>query len=112
MKAKKTAPKSLRFNTSDLDIALQKSGFESAQQLVDFLLKEYVSEKKNDSNKLSIKQDLQNIIATSTGSSFLNKKEIKHVPYTEIGLRENEKEILKNNSFNGYEGITDPNANF
>ena len=41
MKAKKTSPKSIRFNIKDLEAALVKSGLESTQELVDFLLKEY-----------------------------------------------------------------------
>ena len=41
MKAKKTSPKSIRFNKKDLDISLHKSGLESIQELVDFLLNEY-----------------------------------------------------------------------
>ena len=44
MKAKKTDPKSIRFNKKDLEIAMAKGNFESPQELVDCLLKHYVRE--------------------------------------------------------------------
>lgn len=44
MKAKKSSPKSIRFNINDFDIAMQKGKFESAQEMVDILLKNYVQE--------------------------------------------------------------------
>jgi hypothetical protein len=42
MKAKKTSPKSIRFNIKNLEIAMQKSNAESVQELVDLLLIDYV----------------------------------------------------------------------
>tara|TARA_R110000868_G_scaffold36279_7_gene128960 strand:- start:8387 stop:8617 length:231 start_codon:yes stop_codon:yes gene_type:complete len=44
MEAKKTTPKSIRFNIIDLDIALNASGAQSVQQLVDFILSNYVKD--------------------------------------------------------------------
>ena len=44
MKAKKTDPKSIRFNIKDLEIAMSKGNFESPQELVDCLLSDYVRE--------------------------------------------------------------------
>jgi len=44
MKTKK--PISLRFNENDLKLAKNKSGMKTAQQLIDFLLSEYVQEFK------------------------------------------------------------------
>lgn len=42
MKAKKTAPKSIRFNIRDLELAFDKSKAETIQELVDLILNEYV----------------------------------------------------------------------
>lgn len=42
MKAKKSSPKSIRFNINHFDEGMSKGGFESAQEMVDFLLKNYV----------------------------------------------------------------------
>lgn len=44
MKAKKTNPKSIRFNIKDLDAGISKSKLDSPQELVDFLLSNYVRE--------------------------------------------------------------------
>lgn len=44
MKAKKTNPKSIRFNRKDLEQGLGKSGLDSAQELIDILLREYVKD--------------------------------------------------------------------
>ena len=41
MKAKKTHPKSIRFNLIDLNKGLSKSKLSSPQELVDFLLSDY-----------------------------------------------------------------------
>jgi bifunctional ADP-heptose synthase (sugar kinase/adenylyltransferase) len=42
MKAKKTPPKSIRFNIKNLEVAMQKSNAESVQELVDLMLSDYV----------------------------------------------------------------------
>jgi hypothetical protein len=42
MKAKKSSPKSIRFNVKDFELGMSKGKFESAQEMVDFLLKNYV----------------------------------------------------------------------
>ena len=42
MKAKKSPPKSIRFNINDFKIGMEKGKFESAQELVDVLLRSYV----------------------------------------------------------------------
>ena len=46
MKAKKTSPKSIRFNIKNFEIAMTKGNFESAQEMVDFLLNEYANSNK------------------------------------------------------------------
>jgi len=42
MKAKKSSPKSIRFNIVHFNHAMKKGSFESAQELVDVLLRNYV----------------------------------------------------------------------
>lgn len=42
MKAKKSSPKSIRFNIVHFNNAMKKGNFESAQELVDVLLRNYV----------------------------------------------------------------------
>lgn len=44
MKARKSSPKSIRFNIRDFEAGMLKGGFESAQEMVDVLLKNYVQE--------------------------------------------------------------------
>lgn len=70
MKAKKTNPKSIRFNSRDLEQGLAKSGLESIQELVDFLLKEYTNKSEIKIDKPiqkaePIKNKLSNIISSS-----------------------------------------------
>ena len=43
MKAKKSSPKSIRFNIKDFQEGMFKGDFESAQEMVDYLLKSYVN---------------------------------------------------------------------
>ena len=43
MKARKSLPKSIRFNIKDFDAGMLKGKFESAQDMVDCLLKNYVN---------------------------------------------------------------------
>jgi hypothetical protein len=42
MKAKKSSPKSIRFNIKHFEKAMEGGIFESAQDMVDFLLRNYV----------------------------------------------------------------------
>ncbi len=42
MKAKKSSPKSIRFNMVHFNHAMKQGNFESAQELVDVLLRNYV----------------------------------------------------------------------
>ena len=59
MKAKKSSPKSIRFNIIDFDSAMSKGKFESAQEMVDFLLKKFI---KNESVKLDVSKTEQKIV--------------------------------------------------
>ena len=51
MKAKKSSPKSIRFNIKDFEAGMLKGSFESAQDMVDVLLKNYVQEGDSGSNR-------------------------------------------------------------
>ena len=55
MTAHKTKPKTVRFNEKKLNTALAKSGLDTYQKLVDFLLDKYVGniENKNELNTIS-----------------------------------------------------------
>ena len=64
MKAKKTDPKSIRFNKKDLEIAMAKGNFESPQELVDCLLSNYVRE---DMEVISNKNTFENRINEQIG---------------------------------------------
>ena len=44
MKARKSSPKSIRFNVKDFEAGMLKGSFESAQEMVDVLLRSYVQE--------------------------------------------------------------------
>lgn len=46
MRARKSSPKSIRFNINDFNIGMQKGQFESAQEMVDVLLKNYIQSKE------------------------------------------------------------------
>jgi hypothetical protein len=46
MRARKSSPKSIRFNITDFNIGMEKGQFESAQELVDVLLKNYIQSKE------------------------------------------------------------------
>jgi len=48
MKARKSLPKSIRFNIKDFDAGMLKGKFESAQDMVDCLLKNYVNSVQTD----------------------------------------------------------------
>lgn len=47
MKAKKSSPKSIRFNIEDFEKGMRKGKFESAQDMVDSLLRNYVDGKSD-----------------------------------------------------------------
>jgi hypothetical protein len=51
MKAKKSSPKSIRFNIKDFEVGMLKGSFESAQDMVDVLLKNYVQEGDSVANR-------------------------------------------------------------
>jgi hypothetical protein len=51
MKAKKSSPKSIRFNIKDFEAVMLKGSFESAQEMVDVLLKNYVQEGDSGANR-------------------------------------------------------------
>lgn len=118
MKAKKTSPKSIRFNIKDFEIAMSKGSFESAQEMVDFLLNKYANppvliqgaipkeqiKHKTKSATQQIddkikkeeeKKHLENIIKSSPIRNYFNKKD----------LPDYDPEI-------GHEGITNPNSPF
>ena len=46
MKARKSPPKSIRFNVRDFEAGMIKGKFESAQDMVDYLLKNYIQPPK------------------------------------------------------------------
>ena len=52
MKAKKTTPKSIRFNIENLELGLFKSKLQTPQELVDYLLESYC----NNGEELEIKE--------------------------------------------------------
>ena len=56
MKAKKSSPKSIRFNINDFEEGMAKGKFESAQEMVDFLLKNYV---QGENVKLNVQKTVQ-----------------------------------------------------
>jgi hypothetical protein len=65
MKAKKSSPKSIRFNIKDFEAGMLKGGFESAQDMVDVLLKNYA---QGSVIEVSCKQQVTNVskIVTKT----------------------------------------------
>ena len=58
MKAKKSSPKSIRFNISDFEEGMTKGKFQSAQEMVDFLLKNYVEE---ENVKLNVQKTIEQV---------------------------------------------------
>ena len=65
MKAKKSSPKSIRFNIKDFEKAMEKGDFESAQDMVDFLLRNYVQE---NSGSIVGKQKITSVAKIVTNS--------------------------------------------
>ena len=52
------SPKSIRFNIKDFDAGMAKGGFESAQDMVDYLLRNYVQGEDVKLNAIKTGQDL------------------------------------------------------
>lgn len=75
MKAKKSSPKSIRFNIKDFEKAMEKGGFESAQDMVDFLLRNY---------------------AEGSAGSAVEKQKVTSVPK---GATKSEQELTKSEMF-------------
>jgi hypothetical protein len=66
MKAKKTSPKSIRFNINDFEAGMLKGNFESAQEMVDFLLKNYLEGEnvqfiKQKTGQIDVQKSVQNV---------------------------------------------------
>lgn len=77
MKARKSSPKSIRFNIKDFELGMSKGGFESAQEMVDFLLKNYI----NEENVQFIKQKTGQIDVQKSVQAVTNiKKSVTDVP--------------------------------
>jgi hypothetical protein len=73
MKAKKSTPRSIRFNVSDFEKAMEKGKFESAQHMVDFLLRNYVDGK---SDATVLKQKITNVSKDTKPAPELSKSEM------------------------------------
>ena len=58
MKAKKSSPKSIRFNIKDFQEGMFKGDFESAQEMVDYLLKSYVN---GEDVKFNVQETVQEV---------------------------------------------------
>ena len=58
MKAKKSSPKSIRFNIKDFQEGMFKGDFESAQEMVDYLLKSYVN---GEDVKFNVQKTVQEV---------------------------------------------------
>ena len=58
MKAKKSSPKSIRFNIKHFEKIMSNGSFESAQEMVDFLLKNYV---EGEDVKLNVQKTVQQV---------------------------------------------------
>lgn len=99
MKAKKTNPKSIRFNIKDLEQGLAKSGLDSIQELIDFLLKEYT----NGSNIKIIKpiEKPEPVLVKSRLSDIVNSTSTKN--YFNNNYMEDP---------NNLDGISDPSMPF
>jgi hypothetical protein len=59
MKAKKSSPKSIRFNIKDFQEGMFKGDFESAQEMVDYLLKSYVN---GEDVKFNVQETVQEVL--------------------------------------------------
>ena len=77
MKAKKSSPKSIRFNVKDFELGMSKGKFESAQEMVDFLLKNYVDGEdvqfiKQKTGQIDVQKSVQQVTKS--------KKNVTDVP--------------------------------
>ena len=77
MKAKKSSPKSIRFNVKYFDEAMSKGGFESAQEMVDILLKNYVD---GEDVKFNVSKTEEPIVQKSVQAVTNIKKTVTEVP--------------------------------
>ena len=77
MKAKKSSPKSIRFNIKHFDEGMLKGGFESAQEMVDFLLKNYVD---GEHVKLNVLKTKETIVQKSVQTVTNIQKNVRDVP--------------------------------
>ncbi len=57
MKARKSSPKSIRFNINEFSIGMEIGKFESAQELVDVLLRNYVFYNEKPKEKLNLPKE-------------------------------------------------------
>jgi hypothetical protein len=110
MKAKKTSPKSVRFNKEKLDVALFKSNAASIQELIDLMLDEYVNGVKSSITKKTVEVYEEKKCNTNPSKIQSLKNIIANPPATKgyfrgVELPDFDPEI-------GIDGITNPNANF
>jgi len=71
MKAKKSSPKSIRFNIKHFEEGMSKGSFESAQEMVDFLIKNYV---EGENVKLNVSKTKETIVHKSVQNDTIKSK--------------------------------------
>ena len=76
MKAKKSSPKSIRFNIKDFEVGMLKGSFESAQEMVDILLRNYVQEGGSESNRKQPVTNNKKIVTDAPVQKELSKAEM------------------------------------
>jgi hypothetical protein len=76
MKAKKSSPKSIRFNIKDFELGMLKGSFESAQEMVDVLLRNYVQEGVSEANRKQPVTNNKKIVTNVPVQKELTKSEI------------------------------------
>jgi hypothetical protein len=74
MRARKSSPKSIRFNLNDFYIGMEIGKFESAQELVDVLLRDYVLSDEKPNAELNAYKEQNTTIVKS--EKQLNKSEL------------------------------------
>lgn len=77
MKARKSSPKSIRFNINHFDEGMSKGGFESAQEMIDFLLKNYVD---GEDVKLNVLKTKEPVVQKSVQKVTNIQKNVTDVP--------------------------------
>ena len=77
MKAKKTSPRSIRFNINDFEAGMLKGNFESAQEMVDFLLENYV---EGENVKLNAQKTVQETVQETVQKVTKIQKKVTDVP--------------------------------